>query len=93
MEPTADLVAGDLRIAAEVGARRGAPAVRLEWHGKSNARRDRQAPGPLERALEARRRPSTAVLALQLETSELQSSTIASVIQLIRTATRGAPAS
>lgn len=85
MSPVESLVVGDLRIEATLAA--DAPCLRLAWHGKSNARQADQLLLPyLERALE-RAIADGRSLELHFETlSHFNSSTIASVIQLIQTA-------
>lgn len=80
-----NLSCGDLRIEATVTER--PPGVRLVWHGKSNARQADQLLLPyLERALE---HAAELGVALELRFEHLghfNSSTIASVIQLIQMA-------
>ena len=78
------LVVGDLRIEVLEDA---APRLVLTWHGKSNARQADKIVGPyLEQALERAQALATP-LELHFEhLAHFNSSTIASVIQLIQTA-------
>jgi hypothetical protein len=85
MSPVESLVVGDLRIEASVAD--APPVLRLSWHGKSNARQADQMLLPyLERMLD-RAVADSRLLELHFEMlSHFNSSTIASVIQLIQLA-------
>jgi hypothetical protein len=85
MSPVESLVVGDLRIEASLAD--GPPILSLSWHGKSNARQADQMLLPyLERMLE-RAVADKRLLELHFEMlSHFNSSTIASVIQLIQLA-------
>jgi hypothetical protein len=85
MSGVESLVVGDLRIEASLVAE--PLSLRLSWHGKSNARQADQLLLPyLERILD-RAVADGRLLELHFETlSHFNSSTIASLIQLIQTA-------
>jgi hypothetical protein len=78
-----DLVIGDLRIAA----RTDDGALRLTWEGKSNLRQADQVVSPyLDRALSAAGERGVPLELHFEQLAHFNSSTIASVIQLIQTA-------
>jgi hypothetical protein len=83
-----DLVVGDLRIeVAEPDHAGGDAALRLAWLGKSNARQADKLVGPYLMAALARAQELGVPLELHFEKlAHFNSSTIASVIELIQTA-------